>query len=178
VIVFKRTSIIDGNIIKLSERKNIFQGDDNLIEERLRESAAKIRDIYIKKPILHQPFLKITNNVAVAEVHIQGNVIFHEGGTSHYKSPIPKPKPKSEGGQFEPGIDSRTNRLMDTDAEYKVLSAIADALQMHYDLQVEGELYLYTERQPCESCNNVLRQFEDKFPNIKITVFWDYPYSP
>jgi The BURPS668_1122 family of deaminases len=67
---------------------------------------------------------------------------------------------------------------MDTDAEYKVLSAIADALQMHYDLQVEGELYLYTERQPCESCNNVLRQFEEKFPNIKITVFWDYPYSP
>jgi filamentous hemagglutinin len=65
---------------------------------------------------------------------------------------------------------------MDTDAEYKVLSEIADTLEMFYDLQVEGRLYLYTELQPCESCNSVLRQFEEKFPRIKIQVFWDYPY--
>lgn len=67
---------------------------------------------------------------------------------------------------------------MDTDAEYKVLSAIADTLEMFYDLKVEGNLYLYTELQPCESCVNILNQFQEKFPNITVEVFWDYPYPP
>jgi hypothetical protein len=67
---------------------------------------------------------------------------------------------------------------MDTDAEYKVLSAIADTLEMFYDLQVEGKLYLYTELKPCESCSDVLRQFEEKFPKIEVEVFWDYSYPP
>ncbi|WP_427162997.1 deaminase domain-containing protein [Aliinostoc sp. HNIBRCY26] len=49
---------------------------------------------------------------------------------------------------------------------------------MFYDLQVKGKLYLYTEFQPCESCNSVLRQFREKFPHIEIEVFWDYPYPP
>jgi hypothetical protein len=98
------------------------------------------------------------------------------GGTSRSKSPSPKPQPKSEGGQFEPTRDSYSERLMDTDAEYKVFSAIADTLEMFYDLEVEGELYFYTELEPCESCNNVLKQFQAKFPNIMIKLFWDYPY--
>jgi hypothetical protein len=137
----------------------------------LREDAAQIRAIYLKKPIG-------SSNVAVAEVHIPENAIFCVGGTSKggKKSPIPRPQPKSQGGKFEPIIDPRTNRLMDTDAEYKVLSAIADTLDMFYDLQLEGHLYLYTELQPCESCNYVLRQFKEKFPNIRVEVFWDYPY--
>ncbi|MBD1907144.1 hypothetical protein H6F66_07725 [Trichocoleus sp. FACHB-6] len=142
-----------------------------MIKERLRENAAQIRATYINKP-----FPK--GNIAVAEVHIQGDVIFREGGTSRSKSPTPKPKPKSEGGQFEPTIDPYSKHLMDTDAEYKVLSAIADILEMFYDLQVRGDLYLYTERNPCTSCNDVLRQFKEKFPNIRLEVFWDHPYPP
>ncbi|MFB2893870.1 deaminase domain-containing protein [Aerosakkonemataceae cyanobacterium BLCC-F50] len=53
---------------------------------------------------------------------------------------------------------------------------MAEALEMFYDLQVKGNLYLYTELQPCESCENIVKQFEEKFPNIKIELFWDYPY--
>lgn len=67
---------------------------------------------------------------------------------------------------------------MDTDAEYKVLSEIAATLEMFYDLQVQSNLYLYTEFQPCESCDSILRQFKEKFPRIEIDVFWDYPYPP
>lgn len=73
---------------------------------------------------------------------------------------------------------------MDTDAEYKVLSEIAVTLEkvavelkMSYD-RVEGNLYLYTEFQPCESCNDILTQFKQKFPGIETDVFWDYPYPP
>jgi len=142
----------------------------------LQASAALIRDRYLRRTI--DP-TKPIGNVAIAELYLTGNIAFCVGATSKGpgKSPIPQiPIPKSAGGQFEPATDSRTQRLMDTDAEYKVLSEIADTLEMFYDLQVEGRLYLYTELQPCESCNSVLRQFEEKFPHIKIQVFWDYPY--
>jgi filamentous hemagglutinin len=39
-------------------------------------------------------------------------------------------------------------------------------------------LYLYTERKPCESCQGVINQFREKFPEIKITISWTYPYPP
>lgn len=68
---------------------------------------------------------------------------------------------------------------MNTDAEYKALSAIANTLDLFDKNQRRGKLYLYTERKPCESCINVLRQFKDKYLNIEIAeIFWDYPYPP
>ncbi|AUT01889.1 hypothetical protein CLI64_16675 [Nostoc sp. CENA543] len=146
----------------------------NLKKEDLRNNAALIRELYLRKPVGR-------SNVAIAELYLDNNVAFCAGATSKggSKSPLrTTPTPKSEGGQFQPSIDSRTNRLMDTDAEYKVLSEIAHILEMFYDLQVKGKLYLYTEFQPCESCNSVLRQFREKFPHIEIEVFWDYPYPP
>lgn len=115
-------------------------------------------------------------NVAVAEVHLQNNIVFGVGGTSRGKSPTPKPNPKSEGGQFEPIIDSRTQRMMDTDAEYKVISAIADTLDESYSSDVAGTIYLYTELQPCQSCSHIVQQFQAKFPKLKVELFWDYPY--
>ncbi|WP_445305788.1 deaminase domain-containing protein [Microcoleus sp. T3_D1] len=143
-------------------------------KEDLKADAVLIRQQYLKKPVGK-------GNVALAELQVKGGVAFCAAATSRggSKSPIREiPKPKSAGGQFEPAIDSRTQRMMDTDAEYKVLSQIADTLEMFYDLEVEGQLYLYTEFQPCESCNSILRQFKEKFPHIKIEVFWDYPYPP
>ncbi|HAG84714.1 MAG TPA: hypothetical protein DCL61_27070 [Cyanobacteria bacterium UBA12227] len=143
----------------------------NLIEH-LRSDATLIREEYINKP-----FPK--GNVAVIEVHLSSGISFGIGATSRAKSPATQPKVRSEGGQFEPIVDPYSGRVMDTDAEYKALSAIADTLKMFYDHEVEGQLYLYTERKPCESCNDVLEQFKEKFPNIQISeVFWDHPYPP
>lgn len=139
--------------------------------KNLQAGAAQIREIYLKKPIGK-------SNVAIAELYLSEDVVLCAGATSRggKRSPIPQPQPKLAGGQFEPIIDSYTGRLMDTDAEYKVLSAIAETLEMFYDLEVEGNLYLYTELQPCSSCHSVLQQFAGKFPNITIWVFWDIPY--
>lgn len=109
-------------------------------------------------------------------LHLTTGVILGIGATSRAKSPVSIPKAKSQGGQCEPIIDSYSNRLMDTDAEYKALSAIADTLDMSSDSLVEVVLYLYTERKPCESCQGVVKQFKEKYPNIKIKIFWDYPY--
>jgi len=146
----------------------------NLIKEDLRKSADLIRKTYLGKPIG-------SSNVAIAEIYLNGDISFAAGATSKggRKSPIPEiPIPKSKGGQFEPSVDSRTGRLMDTDAEYKVLSEIAKILKNNYNASISGFLYLYTELQPCESCISILQQFREKFLNIDIEVFWDYPYSP
>ncbi|OKH45082.1 hypothetical protein NIES2101_27340 [Calothrix sp. HK-06] len=100
----------------------------------LRTGAALIWERYLGKPVGK-------SNVAIAELYLEGDVSFCAGATSKggSKSPIPKiPKSKSVGGQFEPAIDSRTQRVMDTDAEYKVISEIANTLEMFYHLQVEG----------------------------------------
>jgi hypothetical protein len=138
----------------------------------LRLDANLIRETYLKKT-----FPK--GNVAVIEVHLANGISFGTGATSRARSPTSKPKLKSEGGQFEPIIDSYSDRLMDTDAEYKALSAIADTLDLFERDEQRGKLYLYTEREPCESCNYVLQQFRNKYPNLEIAeIFWDYPYPP
>lgn len=143
------------------------------VKERLQQGAVQIRERYLNKPVLK-------SNVAIAEVHLKNDIFFCVGGTSRggKKSPIPKPNPKSEGGQFQPIEDSYSGRVMDTDAEYKVLSAIADILESHYPLQLEGTVYFYTELKPCDSCHEIVRQFQEKFPNIEVKLFWDYPYPP
>ena len=144
----------------------------NLIREYLRLDANLIRESYLKKP-----FPK--GNVAVIEIHLANGKAFGTGATSRAKSPTSKPKLKSEGGQFEPIIDSYSDRLMDTDAEYKALSAIADTLDLFERYEQKGKLYLYTERKPCASCSHVLQQFKHKYPLIEIAeILWDYPYPP
>jgi|694.fasta_scaffold133962_4 hypothetical protein len=156
---------------------NFNYGDENPIKKRLQESAAQIREKYLKREYPH-------SNVAIAEINLKGDIIFCVGATSKggKKSPIPqKPEPKSKGGQFEPIIDPYSGHLMDTDSEYKVLSEIADTLEKFYDIYVEGIIYLYTERQPCQSCEGVISQFKEKFPNINLgleQVFWDHRYPP
>ncbi len=143
----------------------------NLIQEYLRSEANLIRETYLKNQ-----FPK--DNVAVVEVRLNNGISFCTGATSRAKSPTPKPRLKSEGVQFEPIIDPYSERLMDTDSEYKALSAIADTLDLFDEDEQQGKLYLYTERKPCESCTYVLQQFNNKYPNIKVDIFWDYPYPP
>ena len=142
-----------------------------MARDNLRGDAAQIRNIFLRK---NYP----RGNVAVAEVHLAQGIVFGMGATSRGKSPAMKPKPRSQGGHFEPSIDSYSRRPMDTDAEYKLLSAIADTLEGCYNRNVQGQLYLYTERQPCESSQRVIEQFQQKFPNIEIFIDWSYPYPP
>lgn len=135
------------------------------IQERLRLDAQFIREQYLNKRVRK-------GNVAVIEVHLINGISFGVGATSRTKSPIPKPKPKSEGGQFDPIIHE--GYLRDHDAEYKALSAVADTLEVFDNDQVEGKLYLYTERIPCRSCWGVIDQFKEQFPQIEVETFWDF----
>ena len=84
-------------------------------EPNLISDAANIREIYLRRS-----FPK--GNIAIIEVRLEDGKAFGMGATSRANSPGPQPEPKSKGGQFEPAVDSHSERIMDTDAEYKVLS--------------------------------------------------------
>jgi len=165
----------NGQLLTPNELERLAQELDrsallDLIKQEVKIGAEQIRQIYI-----HKPFPK--GNVANVEIYLEDGISFGAAATSRFQSPAPQPLPRSQGGQFEPIIDSYSGRLMDTDSEYKALSAIADQLdEANYGSQLQGKIYLYTERAPCESCTGVIRQFNEKFPNIELEVFSDYLY--
>jgi hypothetical protein len=134
---------------------------------RLRASAADTRDKWLKKP-------KGKSNVATLEfwAPCSESPLTLEA-TSTAKSPLQRPRPRSQGGFFEPSIDFATNRLMDTDAEYKLLSRLAELLSQ---TEARGTVYLYTELQPCQSCDALIGQFMDRFPLVTVIIGFDIAF--
>lgn len=121
-------------------------------------------------------------NVAKAEVVLEDGAEFAQDATSRVEGPLSdRPVPRSQGGYFEPTVDSISNRVMDTDAEYKVLSDLAAKLTNRYGqgarASLRGRLHLFTELSPCDSCALVIVEFEKMFPNIKVVVRWAMKYG-
>ena len=135
----------------------------------LRPKAGEVRAKSIGKEVGK-------GNVAVLEYcSLDCQMPISVEATSRGKSPAPKPQPRSQGGYFEPSIDPSTNRLMDTDAEYKALSALAAKLDATAR-QKFGVVYLFTELQPCRSCASVIVQFEERFPWVVVVLQFDAPF--
>ncbi|SFS88826.1 RHS repeat-associated core domain-containing protein [Marininema halotolerans] len=60
------------------------------------------------------------------------------------------------------------------DSEAKIFEEISRNLGMKKNVRnfsVTGAIKMFTERVPCISCNNVMRQFSHHFPNVKIEVY-------
>ena len=67
------------------------------------------------------------------------------------------------------------NRCIDT--ESKILEDIAHQLGYNtfsVDESVVGNVYLITERAPCPSCESVIAQFKEMFPNVNVEVKYMY----
>ena len=60
--------------------------------------------------------------------------------------------------------------LRDVDTEYKILSDIQSKLGDNPS--VSGKIKLYTELEPCPSCQSVIEQFKEMYPNIDIEVLY------
>lgn len=60
--------------------------------------------------------------------------------------------------------------LRDVDTEYKILSDIQSKLGDNYS--ASGEIKIYTELEPCPSCQSVIGQFKEMYPNIDIEVIY------
>lgn len=134
---------------------------------RLRACHVRLRCIGKKYP---------RGNVAVLEYwpycHNRACIV---EATSQANSPAPLPKSKRDGGFFDPSWDPVSERVMDTDSEYRLLSRLANIL-VRSKRKARGTVYLYTERAPCESCKGVIAQFEQMFPMVRVKVSFDHPY--
>jgi The BURPS668_1122 family of deaminases len=54
------------------------------------------------------------------------------------------------------------------DSERKLLEEVG--LRYVQTPEVQGRVNLWTEREPCDSCCEVIEQFRRRFPNIRLTV--------
>ncbi|EQA4237469.1 DUF637 domain-containing protein [Serratia marcescens] len=54
------------------------------------------------------------------------------------------------------------------DSEYKILDNLADRLGKNYS--ANGSVTIFTEKPACESCLGVVKQFESRYPGVKIDV--------
>lgn len=142
---------------------------------RLRAHAAMVRTRYLGKTR--------RRNVGTLEYWLPcRNKPVKLAATSIEKSPIKKPKPRSAGGLFEPTVDARLagwrTSVMDTDAEYKMLSRLGKLLRRVGWRVTTGTVYLFTEYQPCTSCDGVIEQFRAMFPRVTVIVDYDKVFPP
>ncbi|OKP48694.1 filamentous hemagglutinin [Serratia marcescens] len=54
------------------------------------------------------------------------------------------------------------------DSEYKILDNLADKLGSNYS--AKGSVTIFTEKPACDSCLGVVKQFESRYPGVKIDV--------
>ncbi len=117
--------------------------------------------------------LRIANNVgngrniAIVDYNVDGSAGSKWASSGpDFKGSIPKPT--------NPDFDATPtgNNLRDADSEYKLLNWLSERLNPGDSptSDVSGTIDLYTERPPCPSCANVIRQFQMMFPKINVNV--------
>lgn len=127
-------------------------------------------DRSIRKPRL--------GNAAAAKLELETGRVYSKEATS---KPDPLNTPGKEDGPklfFEERIDRQKSFYNEHHAEYKIFNALAEDLERDdVSLEVEGILYLYTERDMCSGCNITCDEdFNMRFPNIKVIIFYERPY--
>lgn len=147
------------------------------IAEDIRAQVQQVRQQYI--PPRNRKTLK--GNVAVAKLEILSNPnqIYRFEATSQRK---PINIPGEQGGPplwFYPRLDRALlgECYNKAHAEYKLFNAIAEKIkQSNLPDDVEGILYLYTERDTCSGCYSTGDEFNHMFPNIRVIIFYQRPY--
>ena len=105
-------------------------------------------------------------NIAIARCSINGEIfelfavsgtkVLCQGAVGLPKTPIFKL------------LDPPPGRYRGYDSEYKLLEEIASRYTQNKNVQ--GKIDLFTERPPCLSCQDIIRQFRQTFPNIELSV--------
>jgi hypothetical protein len=106
-------------------------------------------------------------NVGIARCLIDGEAfeIFAISGKKDiYKGAVGLPKDPPIFKLLDP--PPMHDRKYDT--EYKLLEEIASRYTQNKNVQ--GKIELFTERPPCLSCQNIIGQFRQVFPNIELNV--------
>nr|WP_314271552.1 deaminase domain-containing protein [uncultured Kingella sp.] len=144
------------------------RADPEIVEDYQRRVQA-LRDKFMRS------IMREEGNVGIADINIEG--IDTKTMSAHSKNRIPSDLLVGDGNtKFDylnlPSINkdgtltksySRSN-----DAEYKLLSNIADKLGNNTGLK--GNITIFSEKPVCDSCSNVARQFKECYPNITINM--------
>lgn len=139
------------------------------IVEELRNKAQEVRSTHIQR--------SRSGNAAAYKLQLDTGAVYNKEATSKQR---PLNIPGEEDGPkclFEPRIDRAGGNYNEKHAEHKLFNAIAEELETdNVSLEVEGTLYLYTERDMCSGCYMNLQEFKERFPNIKVIIFYEHPY--
>ncbi|KAF6563631.1 hypothetical protein G9G63_12905 [Paenibacillus sp. EKM202P] len=143
---------------------------DSVMDQHFIDEVAKARGRLSNK-------YKETGNFAYAEVKVSG--VKKEDFYAHSKIHSSAKKiPGTEEFSFKPdnpkfkateAPDAEGNIYMrDGDTEYKILNDVADRLGDNHN--ASGNIKLFTEKDTCGSCNEIIQQFDKEYPNVKIEV--------
>ncbi|MGQ3479453.1 deaminase domain-containing protein [Paenibacillus sp. TY11] len=143
---------------------------DSVMDQHVIEEVAKARGRLSNK-------YKETGNFAYAEVKVSGveKQDFYAHSKIHSSA---KKIPGTEEFSFKPdnpkfkateAPDAEGNIYMrDGDTEYKILNDVADKLGDNHN--ASGNIKLFTEKDTCGSCNEIIQQFDKEYPNVRIEV--------
>ncbi|MDB0564344.1 deaminase domain-containing protein [Ralstonia solanacearum] len=117
---------------------------------------------------------KTGGNMGVAQIDIPG-VQPVMAASSRIANPTPAQQAAGFVGEVPETFASSSAPLPDgtlipryVDSEAKILNNIA--AQLGDNNSVSGVIKLFTERAPCSSCSSIIRQFQQRYPNITINV--------
>ncbi|MFF2089256.1 deaminase domain-containing protein [Paenibacillus sp. NPDC058174] len=120
---------------------------------------------------------KESGNFAYAEVNVSGvnkTDFYAHSGIHNPAKKIPGTeefsfKPENPTFKATEAPDNGGNTyLRDGDTEYKILNDLAE--KIGDNTNASGSIKLFTEKDTCGSCNKIIQQFSQKYPNIKIEV--------
>jgi RHS repeat-associated protein len=109
-------------------------------------------------------------NIAGARVAIDGQdpeVLLSASGDAARAGTVPGVGTAGNPQRFIPTATGANNRF--SDSEFKLLNYIANRLGPSSD-SVSGTIDLHSELAVCPSCNSVISQFREAFPNVTINV--------
>ncbi|TCJ89380.1 deaminase domain-containing protein [Nocardia alba] len=145
--------------ILITERNGVALTDQGHSPINGAEEAQKVRE----RLAASGETIKKTRNVAVARGEINGQQISLDAvsGDDSPTGTVSKP----ENPVLEPRSDDGLT-VRPTDSEFKILDSLAQQLGP----DATGTINLYTEREPCDACDNVVEQFMKKYPGVKVKV--------
>lgn len=160
--------------------------EDSRVKERLRRKVEGTRDKYIQKG--HPTRKQTTGNSAAYEYYLDiddKEPTIANSATSRV-DPMDRPaqhRPKGYSGpheHFAPQVvleqlGCPKNR---EHAEFKLLNDCCDKIKelarqaQLAPEQMQGRLYLYSERKLCSGCERTLVDFMKMYPCIEVIIFW------
>ena len=153
-----KSKVIKGNIVN----RELWNGVKNIFKataDEVAEATQKIKNYRTTNKIKGK-------NIGYLEGNVNGKTIDNRMWLS---GKVEKGEPQIFKAIEVEGSGGRS-WLRNTDSEYKMLNKLAEDLGGKYNSNIKGEIKIISELPYCNSCTGVIQQFNEMFPNVKITL--------